>query len=632
MSISLEITADHAVPVEPLGGTATVQVQSGGTVFYADNPQVSSSNNQGSITAGSSLSFTTQAWIISTTLATVLVTQTNSVPSSVTADATVPDGVSDNTAYLQARISAAASLGISLRIPPATWVINKLQLPSNTTVDATGATFVQPNGVNTRMILNPSLLQGTPGTTRDKNISWTGGTFLKGAGQTNVGKFSTSPTGLDDHCTMFGFVDGLNVKNFTVTQTGTGGDAGTGGRYGCYVWNCTNFFFENYTATSVSGAVNQSTLQLAYCQNGHIKGVFGSDGDDAVALVNGNQVGDMLANGLSHMENVTVEDVFGSAPSNGVRIMPGSTAGGAPFFNVQHCSVRNVRVSAGARGTSAAVYVGGAASGYPNLQNGTVQDVEISDIKQLRASTPAVWIDGWSELFVTLRRINNLEDSTIVNIPLGTGHQRVKVTDCVFNTTITAGSQYPISCASSSCRSIELDNIQFQAATTGTATVGIVNGTAGPGWIVANNIRTTGKCFALGTFAATTRIVANGINGEDANGLGHFQTNTGAVVTVRGWNGCFSAGADSFSQVAGSVATNDSRLPGAHGSATLVAGTVVVNTGTGMATAASVIRLTNVSAGGTLGDHSVARGANTFTINSNNAADTSVIYWEIASS
>jgi hypothetical protein len=547
-------------------------------------------------------------------------------------DTSLADGTTDRTSYLTAQLAAAIAAGKTLRIPSGTWVVNNWTLPSNSAVDATGATFIQSSGVNTRLILNTSLKLGTPGSVRDTNISWTGGTFVKGTGQTNVG--NSNAAALDDHVTMFGFVDGLTVKNITINQSGTGGAVGTGGRYGCYIWNCTNFLFENYTANSVSQSANQSTMQFQHCASGHVRGVYGTFGDDMVALVNGNLGFDLLANGAAVMENVFVEDVLGTSPSNGVRFMPGSTGGIAPFYNVQRCSARNVRGDFGARGLSAGVYVGGDAGTYPNLQNGTAQDIEITDVTQTRANTPAIYVDGHAECHnVVVRRVNNQQDSAAITIPSTSGHAAVKVTDCQFTTAITSGSYFPIAVASTTMRSLELESCRLNAATSGTATVALVSGTGGPGWLVASNCRVTGKAYVLGNFTSTTRIAARALEQEDANGLGWFLTNSGAVITVCEWSEMPLAGTNTFTQTAGSVATKTSTLPGASGTATLVAGTVNVNTGTGMVTASSQIRLTTLSPGGTVGHCYVAsRGANTFTITSTNAADTSVVLWEVISS
>lgn len=557
----------------------------------------------------------------------------------VPADPAVADGATDNTAYLSGRLAVALTLGATLRIPAGkngNWIVNKFTIPSNSRVDATGATFAQLAGTNTRLILNTALTLATPGSARDSNITWTGGTFVKGTGQQNVGKLAGGA--LEDHVTMFGFVDGLTVRNISISQAGTGGDAGTGGRYGCYVYACNGFLFDGFAGACANLAVNQTSIQCQYCQNGHIKNVTGTFGDDAVAIVNGNQTGDTLANGMAAMENITVEDVFATSPSSGVRIMPGSTAGAAPFFNTQKIRVNNVRGNFASRGGTAAVYFGGASGGsYPNLSNGFCTDIDVSNVQQTRANTPAVYVDSNAECHgITLRQINNLGDSSAVQIVTAAGHCSVKVADCEFTTAIVAGSYYPITVTATTCRTLELENIRLNAAATGTATVAPVNATSGPGFLMASNVRVTGKAYALANFQTGCKVMARAIAQEDGNGLGWFVTNAGAAVTVCEWGANPLAGSNTFTQTAGTVAIagpQASGLPGASGSAVLVGGTVVVNTGAGMVTAASKIRLTTLAPGGAVGHCYVsARSAGSFTITSTSATDTSTVLWEIVSS
>lgn len=566
-------------------------------------------------------------------------------PASATvvlASNTVPDGVTDNTAYLAGLLATAIAAGKPLRIPKTTnnWVISHLVLPSGAYVDATAAVFAQAAGVNTRMIYNTSLTLGTPGTARDTNITWIGGTFVKGTGQTNVGSLGAAGTGLDDHCIMFAFVDGLTVKNVTITQTGTGGNAGTGGRYGCYVWNCTNFSVENYTANSASAAVNQSTLQFAYSQTGHVRGVYGSFGDDMVAIVNGNAAGDLLTNGLSASENITIEDVFGVSPSTGVKLAPGSTTTNtAPFYNINRCKILNVRGDFGSRGGTGAVYIGGAGT-YTNLQGGTCQDVEVQNVTQLRAATTCIYVTAASENHgIVIRSCNNQGDAAAILIDTngGSAHASVKIADCDFTTAITAGSYYPISVTGGTIRTLILENCRINGAATGTATVGLVNAASGPGWLVASGCRGTGKIYLLGTIATTCRISARGSEMEDANGLGWLNAVSGAVITVCEWaNNFFGGAANTIAQ--GGTATvaiknGASSLPGATGTQALTGGTATVTPASGMVTAASQIRLTNIATAGTAGAANVsARTATTFTITSTSGTDTSTILWEIINS
>lgn len=549
-------------------------------------------------------------------------------------DVTQANGVTDNTTYLTAQNAAAIAAGLQLRIPSGTWVISNWTLPSNTKINATGATFIQASGTNTRMILNTSLTLGTPGSARDSNIYWNGGTFVKGTGQTNVG--NTDANALGDHCVMFGFVDGLIFWNYTVNQSGTGGATGTGGRYGCYLWNVNNFSVWNYVASSASSSVNQSTLQLQYCKNGDINYVTGTYGDDGVALVNGNTGFDQLANGAATMENIRIRNVFATCASNGVRIMPGSTAGVAPFYNVQRCSVDNVRGSMGSRGGCAAVWIGGDSSGsYANLTNGSALNIEASNVTQVLSSTPAVRIDGACESHgIVCRAVNNAQDSAAVTFPTSTGHQSVKVCDGDYTTAITSGSYFPIQVTSTVVRRLVIENCRLNAATTGTANVSMVGGTGGPGWLIADGISVTGKAFVLADFRSTTRVHARGIEQEDSNGLGWWTQNTGAVVTVMGWDEMTLAGTNTFTQTAGSAAVkNGAPVPGFFGNAVLVGGTVTVTTGSGMVTSTSQIRLTCLAAGGTTGALTItSRGAGTFTITSTSAIDTSTVFWEIVNS
>ena len=102
--LSLMVTADHPVPVEPNGGTATVTVNSGGPLYYADTPQVSPSNNQGSISAGSSQQLTSQTWLIASSPAAVQV-QFNALTAA--SSYLVPSGGDDSPAMVRALTSFA---------------------------------------------------------------------------------------------------------------------------------------------------------------------------------------------------------------------------------------------------------------------------------------------------------------------------------------------------------------------------------------------------------------------------------------------------------------------------------------------------------------------------------------------
>jgi hypothetical protein len=131
---------------------------------------------------------------------------------------------------------------------------------------------------------------------------------------------------------------------------------------------------------------------------------------------------------------------------------------------------------------------------------------EIQNVTQTRANTPAVYVAGNSEVHgLVIRSANNQQDSAAITIlTSGTSsHSSVKIADCDYTTTISTGSYYPISVTGSTMRTLILENLRVNAATTGSAIVGLVNGSVGPGWLVADGCRCTGKAYLLGTFTST---------------------------------------------------------------------------------------------------------------------------------
>lgn len=81
----LQVFSDHALEVGLQGASSiVVKVVGGGTVYYADQPYVTSSSNQGSITNGSSQTFTVGQWIVSASQSAITVaTQGGSVSDVV---------------------------------------------------------------------------------------------------------------------------------------------------------------------------------------------------------------------------------------------------------------------------------------------------------------------------------------------------------------------------------------------------------------------------------------------------------------------------------------------------------------------------------------------------------------------
>jgi hypothetical protein len=75
---TLNVNADHSIPVSVEGGSAVLSVDStGGTVYYGGDPSVSSSSNIGSISPSGSATVTQNVWVRGSSAATVTVTLTS---------------------------------------------------------------------------------------------------------------------------------------------------------------------------------------------------------------------------------------------------------------------------------------------------------------------------------------------------------------------------------------------------------------------------------------------------------------------------------------------------------------------------------------------------------------------------
>lgn len=115
----LEVTGDHAVPVDVQEGSATISVDStGGTVYYGYSLPVNAANNAGSIAPGGQVTVTQDCWIVASALAGVTVTVTSvyddwAIPPLSLATSVSPrmygargDGVTNDDAAFAAWIAA----------------------------------------------------------------------------------------------------------------------------------------------------------------------------------------------------------------------------------------------------------------------------------------------------------------------------------------------------------------------------------------------------------------------------------------------------------------------------------------------------------------------------------------------
>jgi len=227
---SLMLT-DHAVPVGSFGGSASVAVNaSGGAVYYSDTPQVSSSNNQGSITPGSTGTLTGNKWITSAGVTTsVLVTITSiydqwgqvtlpifaataSLDVSKTPYNADTSGTFDASAAInQAIIDAASAPTIrSVFMPAGSYKLTSAIVPANgvSLIGAGPGTVLLPTGpVSAILLIGDSTHYLTDVTFRNFKVD--------GAGQT--GGYNVATKGIQCPWVRRVIVDSVQVQNTIAT-------------------------------------------------------------------------------------------------------------------------------------------------------------------------------------------------------------------------------------------------------------------------------------------------------------------------------------------------------------------------------------------------------------------------------
>lgn len=448
--------------------------------------------------------------------------------STATADAAQATGSGDQTAYLQGLIDAAATAQKLLRIPPSAnpWRIKELTLRSNSRIEATGATF-QLAGAAKRFLINTALTLATPGSTRDTNIKWTGGTFDR--------QSFDSRTTLDGMNLMFGFIDGFELRNVSIIQN----LVSSSGAYGIYLCFVNQFLVDGYTSTSQ--AVNAGTCQVLAGNNGVIRNVTGSFGDDMVALVPGQApAGGYVLTGLTHPEdggditNVLVENVTntGTIQRTAVKVLGGLSADGTTVWKVRNITVRNVSGTFGASGLSA-IYVGGDTN-YTTLTGGLIENLTVEQVYQNKNNAHAVRVlAGATVRGLRCSSVTSVGGSSGVPIKI---EASATVDDVTWeNSAFDAStSRYGVT-ALANVKQIRVRNIRLTGATTGVINSGPL--TVGAGitveTVILEGLAITGIVWGLGENNGT--INALHIRGVRSDSLmkGWVRAVNGSAMTVR---------------------------------------------------------------------------------------------------
>jgi hypothetical protein len=464
----------------------------------------------------------------------------------VIADPSVPNGTTNNTSYLTTLNALAISRGAVLRIPKGTagsWVISEWVLPSGSKIDARGATLTRPSATQKPLVTNTSRKLATPGSTRDSDITITGGVWDRA----DVTGITHDP---DAHTFYFTYVDRLSIRDLEMRSQGPR----TGGIYAIAMYACADVSCNN-----IVGNVTSAIIQGAQCSKVHVQRVTGISGDDSVAFMPRDPYLEIGALVPTDCYQIVVDGVYTKSYRNGTKILSGKTDGGTPL-RMRNCVVRNIDGDFGEDGgTTGAVWIGGDAN-FTNLQGGIIEGLLVENVQQQRLAARALSLrDGGSnQLYkgITIRNVRGDPSYWQVTLEsIGAGSEVKDVT--IENTHFFVGADtwYPI-LVTALVRHMRLRNLRIEGPTTGTPTnCGLMRADGAVSTLTCDGIAALGKVYSIGRFVNTVRFFLSNVFAEDVNHLGWFLLNTGASATVKGCNGMNGAAVEDITKTAGSLAS-----------------------------------------------------------------------------
>jgi hypothetical protein len=363
-------------------------------------------------------------------------------------------------------------------------------------LDCTDATF-NLTGVK-RFVTNDACIAGTG---RDSDITIIGGTWARGA---NAGT-----TTLEAMSLMFAFVDGIKIRDVTVTSSA--------GKYAIHLYMCTNFDVGPVTFNVFSDGVH-----ITDCSNGRIGPVYGTTGDDSVAIMtrDGPTTWEIAGAAFTDMGSIVVDGVYTTTIKNGVKVLSGID-GASAALNVRNITVRNVDGAFSIYG----VWLGGD-SNYVTLGGGTLDGITVENVRNTAAD--AVRFIGPTTTFRGVRLRNVKGQTGHVYVNTGTTVEDVEVAD---TSLIWSGNRYLFNVLNGGVvtRAV-LRNIRMGNGSTGSGMVSAASGSTLT-HLILDNVHNQRSAWGIGDFFTTTAVWVRGLVGDTQTGYIH--TNSGAVVTVR---------------------------------------------------------------------------------------------------
>lgn len=524
MSVSVStarVGTDHPEPVSPLGGTATVTVSSGDTVYYYDRPSVSASNNTGSLTSGQSASFTSPQYLISASYSSVQIsvddTQTaTQLPASVvTARSTTG---APTTGTWQTNQSVVDSAGVVWTCTaggtPGTWAqnpslnvstflgVSQIIRPSGDTTGATDRAAINAAlaaGTNTSFYLNgnytvdqPILVQsGTTLVLADASITLAAAANAPIIANPSYSSVST-PAASNIHIRGIGraLLD-YNGANQT-EQTSA-------------LWNSCAIAFTNVSSFSIEGIQCQNSqylyILMQACSNGRLRNLHGIKGATDKGFlhvdigcsdisIDGITAAGTFADSVFSFNSVALANVGPTTPyANALvgsarnitnikvaNVRLASSTGMFCFFVDGSATISNVSISAVLNTASSTggkqIQLGPAGyAGVSLAAHGSMANISVVDYE---------WHDNATDYFLTIDsdvtdvQISNIRCSGTPKGLVGNGQsslpasyypqaQRVKFTDANIAATSSTGA------LSHLIAGLQVTDLQFENVTIGTA-------------------------------------------------------------------------------------------------------------------------------------------------------------------
>lgn len=284
------------------------------------------------------------------------------------------DGVDDDAQINNAIVKIASLLATGERgkfkATKGTYHISHpIVAKNNIDYDFTDAKIILDSGANCAMFVDEAHYTGSGSA---QNITLQGGFWDRGA---NAGVNNNL------HSIILGGIS-PQIRNVRGTSTG--------GKYFILIQNATNFIVDGVFADTVA---SDGVHIQGPAANGKIRNVWGTAGDDLVALTPNDFVAYVWGN-EGDITDITIENIQGiDATTNIIKVISGKQ--GSTVLNTKNISIRNVK------GNMAVGYVGGIYigddTGSANTQNGQITNLNIDDVSiSVPSATAPIQIKGSS--------------------------------------------------------------------------------------------------------------------------------------------------------------------------------------------------------------------------------------------